>query len=208
MTDFDNSIFDKTRRNLLLFSVFLFAYYFVGMDISEVSILGNKAKIEDPKSVSAFLWIIYGYFFLRFLLFRKDLLKSNKHALLRSEYVDRCFKKVAIEKFDEVVGANRFVDPSEKLKEARRHEVHLLRVEGPERDYRVLADVKNEGDRFKKRVDKTFTVRSRWLVIKGLFIGSIKLYALTPHYLEYNAPILVALAPVFWVLIGIYGFKT
>ena len=65
--------FVRQRRNLIGTSLALFLYEKLGIVIDSINILGNTARITDPSSVTALLWIAWGYFLLRYYQYFRDM---------------------------------------------------------------------------------------------------------------------------------------
>jgi hypothetical protein len=57
------------RRNLLITSFVLFFYQQAGLQIEKINVFGNEATVSDPWWIAFALWVLWGYFFLRFYQF-------------------------------------------------------------------------------------------------------------------------------------------
>lgn len=58
--------FIRQRRNLMLMSVVVFFTQYVGLKFETLSVFGNTANIDQPEKVYVFLWILLGYWLLRY----------------------------------------------------------------------------------------------------------------------------------------------
>src|SRR5437867_243519 len=54
------------RRSLLITSFVLFFYQQAGLTIEKVNVFGNEASISDPWWIAFAMWILWGYFGLRY----------------------------------------------------------------------------------------------------------------------------------------------
>ena len=57
------------RRNLLITSFALFFYQQAGLQIEKINVLGNEARISDLWWIAFALWVLWGYFLVRFYQF-------------------------------------------------------------------------------------------------------------------------------------------
>src|SRR5262245_23388332 len=65
--------FVAERRNLLITSFALFFYQQAGLQIEKINILGNEAKISDPWWIAFALWVLWGYFLVRFYQYLRSI---------------------------------------------------------------------------------------------------------------------------------------
>lgn len=105
--------FIRQRRNLMLMSVVVFFAQYVGLEFKQLSFLGNQASIASSSSVMGFLWLLFGYWFIRYLqyfheiseqggvgLIDKFMFKRNQGVLTRlqkKEVSDRSIKYIVVE---------------------------------------------------------------------------------------------------------------
>ncbi len=68
----DESIFTRQRRNLIISSLFVIFYASGNLEISQISILGNTAKIGNPQIIYFILGLFYVYFFWRYYTVCRD----------------------------------------------------------------------------------------------------------------------------------------
>jgi hypothetical protein len=75
----------KDRRNLLFLSVAIIINYYAGISIDSINILGNTATIDNPEALAYIVFIIWGYFFIRYYqhLHSKDDLSINEEFIKR-----------------------------------------------------------------------------------------------------------------------------
>ena len=62
----DDPTFQRQRRLLLIISLVLVFYVLTGVEISEISALGNTVELQSQRGVGVFLWVLWGYWFLRY----------------------------------------------------------------------------------------------------------------------------------------------
>ena len=58
--------FVAERRSLLIVSFILFFYHRAGLRIDEINVFGNKVSLDDPLWITFALWVLWGYFLVRF----------------------------------------------------------------------------------------------------------------------------------------------
>lgn len=80
--------FVRERRNLLLISIGLLAFQATGATLSKLELFGNSIDLRSPLSIALPLWVIWGYFLLRFYQYYRDL--GNKG--FRDTMLERAFK--------------------------------------------------------------------------------------------------------------------
>jgi len=69
----------RQRRNLMVVSIALFFIFVGGISIDhEITILGAKLRIANPLVLYVTLWIMYIYFFLRYIQYYFDIDKDEK----------------------------------------------------------------------------------------------------------------------------------
>lgn len=66
MSNDPHNSFMKQRRNLIGISLFLTVLLYLGIEIRELNILGNKVIIDDPSKAPLLLWVAWGYFLVRY----------------------------------------------------------------------------------------------------------------------------------------------
>jgi hypothetical protein len=54
------------RRSLLVVSFILFFYQQAGLRIDEINVFGNKVSLDSPWWTAFSLWVLWGYFLVRF----------------------------------------------------------------------------------------------------------------------------------------------
>ena len=90
--------FTRQRRNVLALSVVLLAIDLSGISIQELNLLGNRADVTKPELITASLWLLLCYFFIRYVyyLVRVDGIGEGA-SYIRSEYqrlvIDRAFRE-------------------------------------------------------------------------------------------------------------------
>jgi hypothetical protein len=62
----------RQRRNLLIMSGFLIVFNFADIQIVKVSLLGTQLVIGKPSILMLVVWLIWGYFLLRFYQYLND----------------------------------------------------------------------------------------------------------------------------------------
>lgn len=71
--------FVRQRRNLLLISIAVFLISYAGIEISnEVVLLGVKFEIKNPIVIYITIWIMFFYFFIRYIQYFIDLDSEDK----------------------------------------------------------------------------------------------------------------------------------
>lgn len=65
--------FVRQRRALVATSLALIAFQGLGATLDKVTLLGNTIDLASPLSVTTPLWIAWGYFFLRYYQYFRDL---------------------------------------------------------------------------------------------------------------------------------------
>jgi hypothetical protein len=58
--------FVAERRSLLVVSFILFFYQQAGLRIDEINVFGNKVSLDSPWWTAFSLWVLWGYFLVRF----------------------------------------------------------------------------------------------------------------------------------------------
>jgi hypothetical protein len=71
--DYIRQGFVAERRSLLIVSFILFFYQQAGLQIEKINAFGNEAKISDPWWIAFALWVLWGYFFVRFLQYLQSI---------------------------------------------------------------------------------------------------------------------------------------
>lgn len=79
------------KRNLLAVSVFISFYYYAGLNIDSISFFGARSSLENNDAIILTLWVIWAYFFLRYiqfyLAFGHPAIKKVKEDVLHAELV-------------------------------------------------------------------------------------------------------------------------
>ncbi len=78
----------KDRRNLLFLSVVIIINYYVGISIDTINILGNTATVDNPDALEYIIFIIWGYFFVRYY----QHLHSTDNLFIKEEFLKRLDK--------------------------------------------------------------------------------------------------------------------
>ncbi|TQF71122.1 hypothetical protein [Pseudoalteromonas luteoviolacea] len=93
----------RQRRNLILSSVAVLFFVILGIDLEQVSILGNSAKITKPQFVPVFLILVHLYLTLRFWQYEREENKGRRSKdVFYSDVINdelSYFKKSAQNKF-------------------------------------------------------------------------------------------------------------
>lgn len=56
----------RQRRNLILVSVVLLAFYFLDITVDRLGILGTELTVKNPSGVIVFAWFLWAYFLIRY----------------------------------------------------------------------------------------------------------------------------------------------
>ena len=64
--DYIRRDFVAERRSLLVVSFILFFYQQAGLRIDEINVFGNKVSLDSPWWTAFSLWVLWGYFLVRF----------------------------------------------------------------------------------------------------------------------------------------------
>ena len=59
--------FPRQRRNLFVVSAALIAAMYTNLTINQIGFFGNQLTLDTPKTISGFLWWLWGYWFIRFV---------------------------------------------------------------------------------------------------------------------------------------------
>ncbi len=65
--------FVRQRRSLIAASLGLLLYVSSGIRLDAINVLGNTFSIARPALVPTALWVAWGYFFLRYYQYLRDL---------------------------------------------------------------------------------------------------------------------------------------
>jgi hypothetical protein len=107
MADEDDYIrrgFVSERRSLLIVSFVLFFYQAAGLRIDEINVLGTKVSLGSPWWITFALWVLWGYFLIRFYQYFRSIPdkgfwtayeRQMKEAITRSAF--KHFKKRFVE---------------------------------------------------------------------------------------------------------------
>ena len=76
------------RRSLIITGFVLFLYQRAGLKFDEISIFGNKASLSDPWWIECAIWVLLGYFGLRYLQYfmsipNKGFAPAYEHWMMR-----------------------------------------------------------------------------------------------------------------------------
>src|SRR5579859_3326953 len=98
------SSFLRQRRNLMAISVVNLFVTLSGIKLNELDVLGNKFTIQNPRYITASLWIAFLYWLVRYF----QLLHDTGNLGIRDKYVTMVFRPTALviqPQFEEYVRA-------------------------------------------------------------------------------------------------------
>lgn len=88
--------FERQRRNLMISSTTMIIYAWVGLEVNTINVLGNQFSIRNTTGVETLLWLLFGYFFIRYLQF--FFVVENKEFIpMYHESMEKHVQSVAIE---------------------------------------------------------------------------------------------------------------
>ncbi len=181
----------KSRINLMVISVIISIYYVANIKISGFSLFGLTVESGNPSSIIYFVWIAWGYLFLRYITYYiKDGLDKTLVVIRLSIANIEAMNQLKIVK-SEAVGRD------EKWKNTK---IHLKSVDVV-RFYRGMITFKFSGglsgtgglavDRELEHTSHPLN-RSMLINIKAFFRSLI----IHPEILEYIAPMVIGCVPV------------
>ena len=97
MINDDENHFGKQRRNLILVSALLLAIDFLNVNYDDFSLFNSGIKINNPEGIPFILWILWGYFLLRFFTLFFEV--KNKFLTPIKEKLQNFEKKYAITEY-------------------------------------------------------------------------------------------------------------
>lgn len=71
--DYIRQGFVAERRSLLIVSFILFFYQQAGLQIEKINAFGNEVSISDPWWIAFALWVLWGYFLVRFYQYLRSI---------------------------------------------------------------------------------------------------------------------------------------
>ena len=71
----------RRRRNLLIITVGLLLFEFADVDIAKVGLLGTELLVGKPKVIEYFAWVLWLYFFWRYLLLLISIVGDGKFGI-------------------------------------------------------------------------------------------------------------------------------
>jgi len=78
--------FRAERRNLLLVSVVLFLVEYSDLQFEKINVLGNEAKLGDPRVLHFLLWVFWLYFLWRYYQHFRELREAVDAPAIRNVY--------------------------------------------------------------------------------------------------------------------------
>lgn len=188
MEDKEKLIYDnfiRQRRNLMAISLVLFFYISSGIVIDTINILGNSFKVSSPSHVGGVLYIVWGYFLLRYYQYFRHLPLTE----IRLEYFKKMDKNISI------VGvklAKKVYKNSDKF-------LSNINVFRKEKKWMVgmYVDITDETPSYLRKDREEINIDTKHLImprLKASFHIAINTRVIT----EYFLPFLVALLPILY----------
>ena len=181
---YDN--FVRQRRNLMAISLVLFFYISSGIVMDTINILGNSFKVTTPSHVGSILYIVWGYFLLRYYQYFRHMPLAE----LRTKYAEKMSKIVS------VVGVKLFKKGYKTSNKFSLSGIYVFR-DGKEWMVSMDVDISDEAQSPLKRNVERINVDTIHLImprLKAAFHIAINTRFIT----EYFLPFLVALLPIFY----------
>jgi len=131
--------FERQRKNLMITSLLMMIYVWIGFELNKLNVLGNEITINNSGSVEIILWIVFAYFLIRylqyFLVIEKTELSSMYHVLMDKHIKIRAInaqKKKAISDIlkDDPTAKNFLHTVRECSIMERSHHKWLIKVQG------------------------------------------------------------------------------
>ena len=141
VSDEDKRKFESQRRNLMITSIILAFLINEELIIKELNFLGNKFQLSHPDGLKFYVWILWGYFFVRYFQFIPERLFIHIKGMFQQHFESN-YPNILINKFNKKIEEfNEFI--SEKLLFAVKNNGYKLKF-----DFRGNPKFKHELFRF------------------------------------------------------------
>jgi hypothetical protein len=203
--DGKDKAFIRARRNLIGASLVLLCYQFLGISIKELTITGVKLETASPTRVGIALWIIFGYFCLRYYQHFRTSQEMSPINSIMEKYVSKAAFTQYKDKF-------RDSDVPEHM--PRPYQISLgprpsFFIRQDAQSWKVRLDVILQGDDGKYQ--SAVSVQQEETVVGyALLKAKIKAYVHmafhTLYVSEYHLPFMIAATPVsYFIFTSILG---
>ena len=194
--------FVAERRASLFASITLFLYQQAGLRFEKISILGNEVKIPEPYWISFVLWILWGYFLLRFYQYFRSMpdkgINSTYESTLKGVIKSSAFlqyKRSFVPREDE-----RTAKPDFKIQNVN-YPMTFPKFWSIKLDinvaFQMLTGVRARGDSYVSDFES-------WSLLWAKSQAIFHMLASSPVGTEYFLPFIVALLPLTSVFLGIF----
>lgn len=182
--------FSRQRRNLMVMSIVVIVQDLAGLKYEEISVLGNKATIQNPEMVKILLLAFLAYWFCRYIQLFVELGQKGisstyeylfKKSLTRSSWYEKLYSETKLK----VVSFGS----KEKLANPKDVDINCRSLLKPHVKIKYAFPV--EGERDTEQHEVAFG-----LTAKCLFVAFLKLVFVNYRFTEYILPFILFFAAV------------
>jgi hypothetical protein len=195
--------FARQRKSLLITSGTLLAYVGAGVSLEKLSILGNTFTVSRPGLIPLAMWVVWGYFVLRYYQLYRDL-DDKGPGEAHQRYLDRRIIDKARKATPKNLGPQFLEGLRARGVRWTYSDEQVTYRDGPLWHVSLSASARTPGGRSFAMQNFPQTIERPGRVDRAYAWLSVAVH--TRFFTEYGLPVLVGLSPVVaWVVLRVWN---